>query len=75
MRYLTAFFSAVPQVTGLYVVSDIFPFHMQARKVRYRPVRVGFHLVTQFITSAKYVGHGIHHLPVSVSVRVRISSP
>lgn len=33
MRYLTAFFSAVPQVTGLYVVSDIFPFHMQARKL------------------------------------------
>jgi len=33
MRYLTAFFSTVPQVTGLYVITDIFPFHMQARKL------------------------------------------
>lgn len=35
MRYLTAFFASVPQVTGLYVITDIFPFHLQARKVRY----------------------------------------
>jgi len=33
MRCVTAFFSTVPQVTGLYVITDIFPFHMQARKL------------------------------------------
>ncbi|KLO19177.1 MFS general substrate transporter [Schizopora paradoxa] len=33
MRYLTAFFSTVPQVTGLYVITDIYPFHVQARKL------------------------------------------
>ncbi|KIJ63734.1 hypothetical protein HYDPIDRAFT_112674 [Hydnomerulius pinastri MD-312] len=33
MRCLTAFFGTCPQVTGLYVVTDIFPFHLQARKL------------------------------------------
>ncbi|CDO78111.1 hypothetical protein BN946_scf184611.g3 [Trametes cinnabarina] len=33
MRLLTSFFCGVPQVTGLYVVGDIFPFHLQARKL------------------------------------------
>jgi len=33
MRCLTAFFSTAPQITGLYVVSDLFPFHLQARKI------------------------------------------
>ncbi|GJE98654.1 MFS general substrate transporter [Phanerochaete sordida] len=33
MRFLTSFFCTVPQVTGLYVVSDIFPFHLQAHKL------------------------------------------
>ncbi|KII84674.1 hypothetical protein PLICRDRAFT_357399 [Plicaturopsis crispa FD-325 SS-3] len=33
MRCLTAFFGTCPQVTGLYVVADIFPFHLQARKL------------------------------------------
>ncbi|KAH7906959.1 major facilitator superfamily domain-containing protein [Hygrophoropsis aurantiaca] len=32
MRCLTAFFGTCPQVTGLYIVTDIFPFHLQARK-------------------------------------------
>lgn len=32
-RCLTAFFGSCPQVTGLYVVTDIYPFHLQARKV------------------------------------------
>ncbi|KAF9220734.1 MFS general substrate transporter [Gyrodon lividus] len=33
MRCLTAFFGTCPQVTGLFVVTDIFPFHLQARKL------------------------------------------
>ncbi|KAG0697893.1 major facilitator superfamily domain-containing protein [Suillus ampliporus] len=33
MRCLTAFFGTCPQVTGLYVVTDMFPFHLQARKL------------------------------------------
>jgi len=33
MRCLTAFFGTTPQVTGLYVVTDLFPFHRQARKL------------------------------------------
>jgi len=33
MRCLTAFFGTTPQVTGLYIVTDIFPFHLQARKL------------------------------------------
>ncbi|PCH45129.1 MFS general substrate transporter [Wolfiporia cocos MD-104 SS10] len=32
MRCLTAFFGTCPQVTGLFVVSDMYPFHLQARK-------------------------------------------
>ncbi|KIJ24612.1 hypothetical protein M422DRAFT_194494 [Sphaerobolus stellatus SS14] len=32
-RCLTAFFGTCPQVTGLYVVTDLFPFHLQARKL------------------------------------------
>ncbi|KAF8189378.1 MFS general substrate transporter [Pholiota molesta] len=33
MRCLTAFFATAPQVTGLYIVTDLFPFHLQARKL------------------------------------------
>ncbi|KLO19176.1 MFS general substrate transporter [Schizopora paradoxa] len=33
MRYLMAFFSSVPQATGLYIITDIYPFHLQARKL------------------------------------------
>jgi MFS family permease len=33
MRCLTAIFGTAPQVTGLYVVTDLFPFHLQARKL------------------------------------------
>ncbi|KAF8873115.1 major facilitator superfamily domain-containing protein [Infundibulicybe gibba] len=33
MRCLTAFFATCPQVTGLYIVSDMYPFHLQARKL------------------------------------------
>ncbi|KAG6825209.1 hypothetical protein H0H92_004387 [Tricholoma furcatifolium] len=32
-RCLTAFFGTAPQVTGLYVVTDLYPFHIQARKL------------------------------------------
>jgi MFS family permease len=33
MRCLTAFFGTAPQVTGLYIVTDMYPFHLQARKL------------------------------------------
>ncbi|PBK79305.1 MFS general substrate transporter [Armillaria gallica] len=33
MKCLTAFFGTVPQVTGLYVVTDLYPSHLQARKL------------------------------------------
>ncbi|KAH9477694.1 putative MFS-type transporter [Psilocybe cubensis] len=35
MRSLTAFFGTCPQVTGLYTITDLFPFHLQARKINY----------------------------------------
>ncbi|KAJ7766319.1 MFS general substrate transporter [Mycena maculata] len=31
MRCLSAFFATTPQVTGLYIVTDLYPFHLQAR--------------------------------------------
>jgi MFS family permease len=33
MRCLTAFFGTAPQITGLYIVTDLYPFHLQARKL------------------------------------------
>ncbi|KIY62844.1 MFS general substrate transporter [Cylindrobasidium torrendii FP15055 ss-10] len=33
MRCLSAFFGTTSQVTGLYIVTDLYPFHMQARKL------------------------------------------
>jgi len=33
MRCLSGVFGTAPQVTGLYVVTDLFPFHLQARKL------------------------------------------
>ncbi|KAF9564530.1 MFS general substrate transporter [Agrocybe pediades] len=33
MRCLTAFFGTCAQVTGLYTITDLFPFHLQARKI------------------------------------------
>jgi MFS family permease len=33
MRCLTAVFGTAPQVAGLYIVTDLFPFHLQARKL------------------------------------------
>ncbi|KAJ7201675.1 major facilitator superfamily domain-containing protein [Mycena pura] len=35
MRCLTAFFGTAPQVTGLYIVTDLYPFHMQARMLNF----------------------------------------
>ncbi|TCD68168.1 hypothetical protein EIP91_011446 [Steccherinum ochraceum] len=32
MRCLNGFFATTPQVTGLYLVTDLYPFHLQARK-------------------------------------------
>ncbi|KAF9485039.1 MFS general substrate transporter [Pholiota conissans] len=33
MRCLTAFFGTCPQITGLYTIIDLFPFHLQAQKI------------------------------------------
>ncbi|KAL9709913.1 hypothetical protein Ac2012v2_006972 [Leucoagaricus gongylophorus] len=33
MRSLSAFFATTPQVTGLFVVTDMYPFHQQAKKI------------------------------------------
>ncbi|KAJ6632242.1 MFS general substrate transporter [Mycena sp. CBHHK59/15] len=33
MRCIAAFFSTAPQITGLYTVTDMYPFHLQARKL------------------------------------------
>ncbi|TFK39737.1 MFS general substrate transporter [Crucibulum laeve] len=33
MRCLNGFFTTCPQVTGLYTITDLFPFHLQARKI------------------------------------------
>ncbi|KAJ3552009.1 hypothetical protein NP233_g12970 [Leucocoprinus birnbaumii] len=34
MRCLNSFFATTPQVTGLFVVTDLYPFHQQAKKVK-----------------------------------------
>ncbi|KAL5513332.1 hypothetical protein ACEPAH_3731 [Sanghuangporus vaninii] len=34
-RCLTAFLGTVPQVTGLFVVTDLYPFHLQARMLNF----------------------------------------
>ncbi|KZV96898.1 MFS general substrate transporter [Exidia glandulosa HHB12029] len=47
MRCLTAFFATAPQITGLYVVTDLYPFHLQARKLNIWTM--GF-LVSPFIS-------------------------
>ncbi|KAF8877198.1 major facilitator superfamily domain-containing protein [Infundibulicybe gibba] len=33
MRCLTGFFGTCPQVTGLYTIADMYPFHLTARKI------------------------------------------
>ncbi|TFK41584.1 MFS general substrate transporter [Crucibulum laeve] len=33
MRCLSGFFATTPQCTGLYIVTDMYPFHLQARKL------------------------------------------
>ncbi|KAJ7766307.1 MFS general substrate transporter [Mycena maculata] len=35
MRCLNSFFSTTPQVTGLYIVTDLYPFHLQARMLNF----------------------------------------
>ncbi|CAK5272838.1 unnamed protein product [Mycena citricolor] len=35
MRCLTGFFGTTPQVIGLYVVTDLYPFHLQARMLNF----------------------------------------
>ncbi|KAI0031949.1 MFS general substrate transporter [Vararia minispora EC-137] len=47
MRCLTAFFATCPQVTGLFVVTDMFPFHKQARMLNFWTM--GF-LVSPFLS-------------------------
>ncbi|KAJ7154703.1 major facilitator superfamily domain-containing protein [Mycena filopes] len=47
MRCLTAFFGTAPQVTGLYVVTDLYPFHLQARMLNFWTM--GF-IVSPFIS-------------------------
>ncbi|KAK0441783.1 major facilitator superfamily domain-containing protein [Desarmillaria tabescens] len=47
MRCLTAFFGSAPQVTGLYIVTDLYPFHLQARKLNFWTM--GF-IVSPFIS-------------------------
>ncbi|KAF7340688.1 Efflux pump rdc3 [Mycena sanguinolenta] len=33
MRCIASFFSTAPQITGLYAIADMYPFHLQARKL------------------------------------------
>ncbi|ESK90815.1 mfs transporter [Moniliophthora roreri MCA 2997] len=35
MRCLTAVFGTAPQISGLYVVTDLYPFHLQARMLNF----------------------------------------
>ncbi|KAJ7766303.1 MFS general substrate transporter [Mycena maculata] len=35
MRCLSSFFATTPQVTGLYIVTDLYPFHLQARMLNF----------------------------------------
>ena len=63
-------YSTCPQVTGLYVVTDLFPFHMQARKVRMTVLIRTCVVLTTLL--AELVDDGLHHFAVLVSVRIRI---
>ncbi|KAI0284706.1 hypothetical protein BGY98DRAFT_1173863 [Russula aff. rugulosa BPL654] len=51
MRCLTALFGTCPQVTGLYVVADMYPFHRQARMLE-MDIRNRFHV--QLIRYPRY---------------------
>ncbi|KAF7358629.1 MFS general substrate transporter [Mycena sanguinolenta] len=47
MRCLTAFFGTAPQVAGVYIVTDLYPFHLQARMLNFWTM--GF-LVSPFLS-------------------------
>ncbi|TKA57187.1 hypothetical protein B0A53_01143 [Rhodotorula sp. CCFEE 5036] len=57
MRCLTAFFSTAPQCVGLWTISDLFPFHLQARKTNLWTL--GF-IVSPFV-SPFLLGYMIEH--------------
>jgi MFS family permease len=59
MRILAATFQTAPQVSGLYVICDLYPFHLQARKLNLWTL--GF-VVSPFVGPSFLgfiVGHGI----------------
>ncbi|GAA5966202.1 hypothetical protein JCM21900_003331 [Sporobolomyces salmonicolor] len=67
MRILNAFFSTAPQCVGLWTVCDLFPFHLQARKLNtwtmgfivspfVSPFLLGFMIPTQGWRNAYWVG-------------------
>ena len=59
MRMASSFFSTAPQVTGLYVVTDLYPFHLQARKVRANTTITKV-VASDLKISAQYLGPGLH---------------
>ena len=59
-------YSTCPQVTGLYVVTDLFPFHMQARKVRMTVLIRTCVVLTTLL--AELVDDGLHHFAVPLTI-------
>ncbi|KAL8283756.1 hypothetical protein RQP46_005551 [Phenoliferia psychrophenolica] len=54
MRILNALFSTAPQCAGLFTVCDLFPFHLQARKVA--PFLLGFMVASKSWRDAYWLG-------------------
>ena len=56
---------------GLYVVTDLYPFHLQARKVS---PRNQLEIYERSIVTAELLDHGFHHISLGLSVCFRVSS-
>ncbi|CCM05345.1 uncharacterized protein FIBRA_07559 [Fibroporia radiculosa] len=66
MRCLTAFFGTCPQVTGLYVVTDLFPFHLQARKAMIFGFTTGINTTNAvFLADPPPVGYGFSEYAIA----------
>ena len=54
---------------GLYIVSDMFPFHLQARKVcPHAAVEMCQFMITMY--PAEYLDHGVHIISFHFTIRI-----
>lgn len=55
-------------VKGLYVVTDLFPFHLQARKVGLTVMTCLTMHIEAVLSVAQPLDDGFHHLPIPVTI-------